>query len=54
MEHGGFKPDEILALPPSERTVWQAIAELNREQNSQDMKNAVAEAFAAVLSEIRK
>ncbi len=54
MEHGGFKPDEILALSPQERTVWQAIAELNKEQNYQDMKNAMVEAFAMVLDKIGK
>lgn len=54
MEHGGFKPEEILALSPSERTVWQAIAELNREQEYQAMKDAMAEAFAMVISMIEK
>lgn len=54
MEHGGFKPEEILALTPQERTVWQAIAELNREQEYRDMKNAMAEAFAMVISAIGK
>lgn len=54
MEHGGFKPEEILALSPQERTVWQAIAELNKEQNYQDMKNAMVEAFAMVLDKIGK
>lgn len=54
MEHGGFKPEEILALSPSERTVWQAIAELNREQEYRAMKDAMEEAFAMVISMIRK
>lgn len=52
MEHGGFKPEEILALSPQERTVWQAIAELNKEQKYLDMKNAMAEAFAMVLDPV--
>ncbi len=54
MEHGGFKPEEILSLSPSERTVWQAIAELNSEQRYQDMKNAAAEAVAMIVSKIEK
>lgn len=54
MEHGGFKPEEILALSPQERTVWQAIAELNKEQKYLDMKNAMAEAFAMVLGSVGK
>lgn len=54
MEHGGFKPEEILALSPSERTVWQAIAELNREQEYRAMKDAMEEAFAMVISMIRE
>lgn len=52
MEHGGFKPEEILALSPQERTVWQAIAELNREQEYRAIKDAMAEAFAMVISKI--
>lgn len=54
MEHGGFRPEEILALSPQERTVWQAIAELNREQEYRAMKDAMAEAFAMVISMIGK
>ncbi len=54
MEHGGFRPEDILALTPMERTVWQAIAELNSEQKYQDMKNALAEAIAMVLNKIKK
>lgn len=53
MEHGGFRPEEILALSPSERTVWQAIAELNSEQRYQDMKDAVAEAVVTVMGLIK-
>lgn len=54
MEHGGFRPEEILGLSPSERTVWQAIAELNREQKYQDLKDAFSEALVRTLSEIKK
>jgi len=52
MEHGGFRPEEIFALSPSERTVWQAIAELNSEKRYQDAKNAVADAIALIISQI--
>lgn len=54
MEHGGFRPEEILSLSPMERTVWQAIAELNSEKKYQDTKNALAEAIVMALSEIKK
>lgn len=54
MEHGGFRPEEILALSPAERTVWQAIAELNSEQRYQDMKNAMIEAFDVIIGAIAK
>lgn len=49
MEHGGFKPEEILALSPQERTVWQAIAELNRQQHKEDIRDAVEEAVGDIL-----
>lgn len=49
MEHGGFKPEEILALSPQERTVWQAIAELNRQQRKEDIRDAVEEAVLDIL-----
>lgn len=48
----GFKPEEILSLPPGELAVWQAIAELNREQARQDMAEAFLEAFTVVLKNI--
>lgn len=48
----GFKPEEILSLPPGELAVWQAIAELNREQARQDMAEAFLEAFTIVLKSI--
>lgn len=54
MEHGGIKPEDIFALSPDERTVYQAIAELNSEQRHQDMKNAVIEAFDEVIGAILK
>lgn len=48
----GFKSDEILSLPPGELAVYQAIAELNREQARQDMKETFLEAFAEILKSI--
>lgn len=51
MQHG-FKPDEILSLPPGELAVYHAIAELNREQARQDMKETFLEAFADILKSI--
>ena len=49
MEHGGFKPEEILSLSPQERPVWQAIAELNRQQQKEDIRDAVEEALSDIL-----
>ena len=49
MEHGGFKPEEILSLSTQERTVWQAIAELNRQQQKEDIRDAVEEALSDIL-----
>lgn len=49
MEHGGFKPEEILSLSPQERTVWEAIAELNRQQRKEDIRDAVEEAVSDLL-----
>lgn len=54
MEHGGFKPEEILSLSPQERTVWQAIAELNRQQQKEDIRDAVVGAIADVLQAYAK
>lgn len=51
MEHG-FKPEDILSLSPDELAVYQAIAELNREQKKQDMKEAVIDAAAMILKAI--
>lgn len=48
----GFKPEEILSLPPGELAVYHAIAELNREQAKQDMRDAFLEAFTDVLRSI--
>ena len=53
MEHGGFRPEEILALSPEERTVWQAIAELNSEQRYQSIKDAMTEAIAQIIGQIK-
>lgn len=51
MEHG-FRPAEILSLSPDELAVYHAIAELNREQAKQDMKEAFLEAFTTILKSI--
>lgn len=48
----GFKPEEILSLPPGELAIYHAIAELNREQARQDMKETILEAFADMLKSI--
>lgn len=53
MEHG-FRPEEIFALSAAERTVWQAIAELNIEKQKQDMKEAMLEALCTVAAGIWK
>lgn len=50
MEHGGFRPEEIMSLSPQERTVWEAVADLNRQQRKEDIRDAVEEAFADLLS----
>lgn len=54
MEHGGFKPEEILALSPQERTVWQAVAELNRQQRKEEIRDAVEEAVSDILQALNK
>ncbi len=54
MEHGGFQTGEILALSPQKRTVWQAIAELNREQRKEEIRDAVADAIADILRGLTK
>lgn len=48
----GFRTDEILSLSPDELAVYHAIAELNREQAKQDMKEAFLEAFTTILKSI--
>ena len=50
----GFGPEEILALSKEEKSVWQAIAELNREQQKQDMRDAVLEALHLFLTGLSK
>ena len=45
MDHG-HRPEEILSLSAEERRVWQAMAELNREQRREDMRDAVLEAVS--------
>ncbi len=54
MEHGGFKPEEILALSPQERTVWQAVAELNRQQRKEEIRDAVEEAVSDILQALQE
>ncbi len=53
MEHG-FKPEDILSLTPDELAVCQAVAELNREQKRQEIKEAVLEAVEVILKNIKK
>ena len=50
----GFGPEEILALSKEEKSFWQAIAELNREQQKQDMRDAVLEALHLFLTGLSK
>ena len=50
----GFGPEEILALSKEEKSVWQAIAELNREQQKQDMTDAVLEALHLFITGLSK
>lgn len=45
----GHKPEEILELSPKERTVWQAIAELNAEQRKEELRDALLEAVSFLL-----
>ena len=52
-EHG-FKPEDILSLTPDELAVCQAVAELNREQKRQEIKEAVLEAVEVILNNIKK
>ena len=42
----GHKPDDVLNLSPHERTVLQAIAELNMEQRKDQMRDAILEAVS--------
>lgn len=53
MEHG-FKPEDILSLSPDELAVCQAVAELNREQKRQEIKEAVLEVVEVILKNIKK
>lgn len=50
MRHG-HKPEEILTLSPAERNVWQAIAELNREEERELVRDAVLEAVSLLVRE---
>ena len=53
MEHG-FQSGDILSLTPDELAVYQAVAELNREQRRQDIKEAVLEAAEVIAKSIFK
>lgn len=48
----GFKPEEILSLTSNELTIYQAVAELNREQRKQDIREAIIEAVEDILKNI--
>lgn len=47
----GHKPEEIFALSPAERTVWQAMAELNTEARKQEIRDAILEAVSFLFSQ---
>lgn len=47
----GHKPEEILALSPDERTVWQAMAELNTEARKQETRDAILEAVSFLFTQ---
>lgn len=47
----GYKPEEILGLPPDERRIWQGIAELNMEQHREQMRDAMLEALSILLQQ---
>ena len=46
---GGYRPEEIFAMPRMEQDIMQAIAELNREQRKEDMRDAFLEALSILL-----
>lgn len=46
----GHKPEEILELSPAERTVWQAMAELNTEARKQETRDAILEAVSFLFT----
>ena len=45
----GDRPEEIFAMPRMEQGIMQAIAELNREQCKEDMRDAFLEALSILL-----
>lgn len=45
----GYRAEEILSMSGAEKTVMQAIAELNREQRREDMRDAFLEALSILL-----
>lgn len=47
----GHRPEEILVLSPDERTVWQAMAELNTEARRQEIRDAVLEAVSFLFTQ---
>lgn len=49
----GYKPDDILAVPRQERIMYMAMAELNMEQEQNDLQNAVLEAHVKLLKAMK-
>lgn len=49
----GYKPDDILAAPRQERMMYMAIAELNMEQEQNDLQDAVIGALAKVVKAMK-
>ena len=45
----GYRPDEVCAMSRMEQGIMQAIAELNREQCKEDMRDAFLEALSIFL-----
>ena len=45
----GYRPEEIFAMPRMEQGIMQAIAELNREQCKEDVRDAFLEALSILL-----
>ena len=45
----GYRPEGIFAMSRMEQGIMQAIAELNREQCKEDMRDAFLEALSILL-----